>query len=125
MAGGIPREVEEFIRSTIVSIQQLDVLLLVSTDETREWTPEEAGSILKTNADAAGTCLRALAAAGLLTRRGESFRYTPAPEQRDVVVELALVYRTYKTRVIQMVYSRPVDAVSTFADAFRLRRKER
>ena len=28
LAGGIPKEVEEFIRSTIVSIQQLDVLLL-------------------------------------------------------------------------------------------------
>lgn len=124
MAGGIPKEVEEFISSSIVSIQQLDVLLLVSADEERAWTPAEVASTLKTNAEAAGACLRALAAAGLLTEAGGGFRYAPPAELRDVVAQLGLVYRTYKTRVIQLVFSRPVDPITTFADAFRLRRKD-
>ncbi|HET8606016.1 MAG TPA: hypothetical protein VFL66_03200 [Gaiellaceae bacterium] len=125
MAGGIPQQVEEFIRSTIVSIQQLEVLLLVAADEARDWTPGDVSRTLKTNTEAAAACLGSLAAAGLVVPSGEGFRYAPPADLRPVVAELALVYRTYRTRVTRLVFSQPTDSIGGFADAFRLRKRDR
>jgi hypothetical protein len=64
--------------------------------------------------------LEDLASRGFVTKTGESgYRYAPGRFDGPVN-ELADVYRTRRTSVIQAIFSGPSDAVRSFADAFLL-----
>jgi hypothetical protein len=124
--GGIPREVERFVRSTIGSVQQLEVLLLLRSGDDRPWTAAEVSRTLKTNPDAAEGYLLSLEGVGLLTRVEDeppSFLYRPG-KQRGVVDDLARVYPSYRSRIVGLIYSTGNENVEAFADAFRLRRRK-
>ncbi len=50
----------------------------------------------------------------------EGYRYEPSGDFDGVVNDLAQVYRTRRTSVIQTIFSGPSEAVRSFADAFLL-----
>ena len=60
-----------------------------------------------------------LHARGLVSKEGNSFCYD-AGDSGAVVNELADVYRTRRTTVIEAIFSGPSEAVRSFADAFLL-----
>jgi hypothetical protein len=124
--GGIPREVERFVRSTIGSVQQLEVLLLLRSGDDRAWTAADVSRTLKTNRDAAEGYLLSLEGVGLLARADDdppSFLYRPG-RQRSLVDDLARVYPSYRSRIVGLIYSTGNENVEAFADAFRLRRRK-
>ena len=53
-----------------------------------------------------------------------SYRYAAARDIGRTVDELADAYARRKTSVISLIYSKPSDQVQSFADAFRIRRRE-
>jgi len=63
---------------------------------------------------------------GLATPAGDApdaVRYAPAPPALDAtVVQLARDYAERRVTVITMIFSKPVDKLRTFADAFRFRK---
>lgn len=125
--GGIPTPVEQFVRTTLVSVQQLEVLLLLHEQDDRPWTPAEVSATLRTNPDAAERCLTVLAAGGIVSAsdgQPATFRYDPPPGARALVDELARLYPAYRTRIIGLIYSQSNESVEAFADAFRLRRRK-
>jgi hypothetical protein len=59
----------------------------------------------------------------LLQQDGESYRFRPqTPELDQITRRLAACYREKRTTVITLIFSRPADAVRSFANAFKLKK---
>ena len=121
---GVPAPVRGFIASHIVSVAQLDVLLLLRAAADKRWTAEEVARALVTQPDAAKGWLRDLAERGLADEGESTYRYSPANEELSRVIdELAESYANYRVAVIGLIFARPSERITSLADAFRIRRK--
>lgn len=124
-SGEITDAVRQFVSRHIDSIEQLEVLLLLRRDPDREWTAGEVSRELRTSAVSAGRRLAGLSEGGLLSERpegGPAYRYHPSTgELEDAAREVAEAYAVRRIAVTNLIYSRPLDQVRTFADAFKIR----
>ncbi len=122
----IPPRVQRFIATHIDSIEKLEVLLLLRTQADREWTARDVSLELRIAETSAATRLADLAARRLVTERGGSpvaYRFAPASaEDAQDVTDLQDTYATRRVSVISFIFSKPLDKVRGFADAFRLKR---
>ena len=124
MTGGeLPASVRSLIAHHISSALDLEVLLALRRED-RAWRPHELARELRTDPTATEGAVRTLAEALILAVDDDGFRYRPAaPETGRAVDELADAYARNRVRVIEFIYKRPSDRVTTFADAFKLRRE--
>jgi hypothetical protein len=121
---GVPAPVRGFIASHIVSVAQLEVLLLLRAAADKDWTADEVARALVTQREAAAGWLEDLADRGLATGQGGRYRYAPASRDLEAIVdELAESYANYRVAVISLIFARPSEGVTRLADAFRIRRK--
>jgi hypothetical protein len=119
-----PENVLRFIDRYVESVEQLEILLLLCCDQ-REWTFLEIFKRIQSSEASVQQRLQQLAGAGLLVKNGSGFRFQPSEDSmRAVVAELASVYRQRPVRIIEAIYARKTDAVQSFADAFRFKKKE-
>ena len=52
------------------------------------------------------------------------YRYAPANEELNGIVDaLAESYANYRVAVIGLIFARPSERITSFADAFRIRRR--
>ena len=125
---GISQDVRALIVDRIDSVVQLELLLLLQGDALRAWTAAEVAQQLRIDPSWAGGQLSELASRGLAAPAGpadapESFRYAPAPPSLDATVaQLVKDYAERRVTVITLIFSKPVDKLRTFADAFRFRK---
>jgi hypothetical protein len=126
MPGEFPAEVELFIQQHIESLAQLEALLLLRQDPTRDWDAGELAKALYTSPDICATLLADLQGRGLLASPAASrYRYQPTDENlHRIVGQLEAIYQQRRVAVITQIYSKPVSNVQTFADSFRLRREK-
>jgi hypothetical protein len=121
---GVPTAVRGFIASHIVSVAQLEVLLLLRAASDKEWTAPEVARALVTQPEAAAGWLEDLRHRGLTSETDGRYRYTPASGELDQIVDdLAESYAKYRVAVIGLIFGRPSEGVTRLADAFRIRRK--
>jgi hypothetical protein len=121
----IPAQLKLFLEERIHSVAQLELLLLLRGDPAKAWTLDEASRALAVPAEMAASQLGELQVAGLLSAAASppTFRYQPRSGELDqLVASLAQLYQERRVSVITLIYSKPVDKVRTFADAFRLRK---
>ena len=120
----IPNEVVEFISAHIASMEQLEVLLLVSRQPDREWSPEAVFTEIQSSHASIVQRLREFSEQGLLIQPAPlKFRYSPRSEPlANAVRALAAVYKEKRVKVIELIYRKPVDDVQSFADAFKFRK---
>jgi hypothetical protein len=122
----IPANVQALIAAHISSVVQLELLLLLHAQPDRDRTPTDISKELRVDAGWVAGQLRALCAAGLLVcteTPAPSFRYWPArPDLKDAVDGLAQAYAKRRVTVIGLIFSKPVDPIRSFTDAFRLRK---
>lgn len=122
----IKPRVKQFITDHIESVMQLEVLLLVAAQPGRVWTSNELAQELRIDEAWVDGQLRAMATSGLVSMEEASpprFRYDPrTAELGQAVAELAQAYADRRVTVIGMIFSKPVDKLRTFADAFRIRK---
>jgi hypothetical protein len=118
---GIPDDVRAFILAHIGSVEQLEVLLLVRRERARAWNGPEIARELRIHETSAGMRLEDLAARGLLVREADRFRYDPPGDVERVIGNLARTYAELRVGVINLIFSKPVDRIRTFADAFKLK----
>jgi hypothetical protein len=121
----IPPRVQRFIATHIDSIEKLEVLLLLRTHADREWTARDVSLELRIAETSASARLADLAARRLVTERGNpvAYRFGPASaEDEQDVTDLQATYATRRVSVISFIFSKPLDKVRGFADAFRLKR---
>lgn len=121
---GVPAPVRRFIASHIVSVAQLEVLLLLRAAADKEWTAGEVARALVTQPEAAAGWLENLTDHGLARERDGSYRYAPFSDEVDRTVDsLAESYANYRVTVISLIFARPSERVTSLADAFRIRRR--
>jgi hypothetical protein len=123
-SGGAPDEVLKFVDRYIDSVEQLEILLILCEGE-RDWSAAEIFQRIQSSAGSIQQRLSGLTQAGLLTESNGRFRFAPRDESmRQVMHDLAEAYRERRVRIIEAIYTRKTDAVQTFADAFKFKKKD-
>ncbi|WP_426756790.1 hypothetical protein [Myxococcus sp. Y35] len=123
---GIPQRVQRFITTHIDSLEKLEVLLLLRARADREWTASAVSLELRITDASAASRLEDLTNRRMLVSDGgtpPSYRYSPASsEDVQAVTELAAVYSVKRVSIISFIFSRPLDKVRGFAEAFILKK---
>jgi predicted ArsR family transcriptional regulator len=121
----LSEDVKKFIMEHINSLEQLEVLFLLHRRPEKEWTADEVSQELRLSPASAAMRLADLQARGLLTVGEASnplYRYQPQkPDFEPTVNNLAKAYSEYRLTVINLIFSKPLDKIQTFADAFKFR----
>jgi DNA-binding IscR family transcriptional regulator len=126
MSGDFPAELKQFIAQNVESLAQLEALLILRQDSQKEWRSPELAQRLSIMPAMCEAILADLHRQGFAERLAEGgYRYRPNNAEVDRMIgNLADVYQQRRVAVITEIYSKPVNKVQTFADAFRLRREE-
>jgi hypothetical protein len=123
---GISQEVKALIAERIDSVVQLEVLLLLHGAPQKEWTAAAVAQELRIEGSWAEDQLNELTNRGLLAQVGHTppaYRYSPRTADLATAVDgLKEAYADRRVTVISLIFSKPVDKLRSFADAFRLRR---
>ena len=124
MSDSLSDEVRAFIHTHIHSVEQLEVLLLLRRDRTRGFSGTEVASELRIHPASAEARLQDFEAREFCARTGDRFFYAPKTAELERLVGLlATAYGDARVTVIQTIFSKPPDALRSFADAFKLRGK--
>jgi hypothetical protein len=120
----VPIQVRRFIDENIMSVEELETLLLLCSNPQKEWVPIEVSQELYTSIEAAKTRLADLRGRGLLKEIAEArFIYAPStPQVGALVTELAALYKTRRVTIITLIYSKPSEQIRAFSDAFRIKK---
>jgi hypothetical protein len=118
-----PLRLKRFIEQHIESVSELEALLMLRRDPQRQWAAAEIAKELYIPDDAATALLadferRGFAILAPASDKRYSFQARDADTNR-LIEELAAVYRDRRVAVISIIYSKPINKVQTFADAFR------
>jgi hypothetical protein len=126
--GKISREIEQFIHEKINSVEQLEVLLLLSGSPEKEWSAAEVSQKLYIQPESATKRLADLHAGELLILSQTSdslYRYKPSTNALESAVSgLAEAYKVRRVSVINLIFSKPHDHIRVFSDAFRIRKED-
>jgi hypothetical protein len=123
----VPVEVRQFVSRYIRSLEQLEVLMLVSALPDRDWTVDNVLSVVQTNRSLVQQRLEEFVKHGMMMRTGEStFRFAPKPEQlaKDIHA-VASFYKLSRHKVVEMIYSPKTDDIRAFSDAFRFKKGDK
>jgi hypothetical protein len=119
-------ELEKFIAVEINSLEQLEILLLLSGNPDKWWTAKNVYEVVKSSVQSVQDRLEEMVARGILRKETENearFQFRPKDEGVwRITTELRDAYKERSVKVVQAIYSKPPDAVQEFARAFRLRK---
>lgn len=117
-------ELREFLRHSLRSVWNIELLLWLYRHTGRGWLPAELVREMRASDLVVSQGIASLQQAGLVqTEAGGSCRYMPAsPDLDRLVQQLERVYRERPSAVTRALFSAPTDKLSTFADAFRLKK---
>ena len=129
MVDRLPQDVTRLIGKHIHGVSQLELLLFLHNQPTREVSVETVAKEQGMRDDQASILLEDLTSRGLLVEADaeDEARYRYEPKSRELarqVDALAKIYPTYRHAIIQLIYSKPGESVMNFAEAFRLRKDE-
>ncbi len=120
--------VKTFIADHIDSVVQLEVLLLFHREPQKAWRAEEVARSIRIDAAWVTSQMAYLQARGLLKRAEGSeplYRYGPRTDDlHQAVVQVAQAYAQRRVSVINMIYTKPVDKLRSFSEAFRFRKSD-
>ena len=125
---GIPQRLRTFLDVHFDSVEQIEVLLLLSQHPDRFWTASEVDNELRSSPTVLLRRLNSLHKIGALERAADAtprFRFNPnSTEIQEQIQELLDHYRLRRSAIIELIYSRPRRALQSFVDAFKLSNKE-
>jgi hypothetical protein len=129
VSGTISPDLERFVVEYLPSIGHLEAMLHLHRDRAQWWTAEGLARVLGVSEPAANQILEELCSANLLAVRvGSALAYQYAPGSREletVASELVEALRFARPRIYTLITSRSTQALRQFADAFRLRGRDR
>jgi predicted transcriptional regulator len=121
-------ELQRFLSQHVHCYEELESLIVLHQDRTRQYTAPELGARLKIPEAAAQQALENLHERGLLGRQQTSvYRYQPqVPELDELVTRLSQAYQHTRWAVVQTMTRNSLErlrtsAMHTFAEAFRIR----
>lgn len=116
--------IRQFIALHLRSVEQLEILLLVSRKAEVVWTVKAVYDAILSSVPSVQRWLDEFVRTGFLESDGANppgYRYTAKPETAQIVTELAQCYQTMPVRVIAAIYKKDTDPAQSFADAFKLK----
>lgn len=127
MNGILPEIVQRFISKHVVSVEQLEILLLLSDSPDRFWSVEEVFKVIKSSPESVASRLRFMEHSKLLKLKEGSdaeYRFDPATiETADQVKAIKQEYKVRPVKVIEAIFAVP-DQVRAFAEAFKFKREK-
>jgi hypothetical protein len=118
-----PADLKQFIEFYIESVPQLEALLLLRNDPARRWLAADVAKALYVPENTAATLLADFARRGFAVVDSPAearFAYRSQDAEIDRLIDLlAAAYQERRVAVISLIYSKPLNKVQTFADAFR------
>jgi hypothetical protein len=118
----IPAEIREFIQTYILSIADLEALLLLARNVDAKWTAASVAMQLYIEEAQAAEVLERLCAEGLAQCQSGTFWFNDGSTgQRAIVEQRADIYSQHLIPVTNLVHSRPSGA-RAFAAAFKFRK---
>jgi hypothetical protein len=124
---GIPDDVRRFVADEIHSLEQLEILLSLHRHASEWWTAERMADDLRTSRASVAARMADMSVRGLLEvqEEGPRYRYRPATPGVEAVVQLLdRLYTERRVSIITLIFSKPLDSIRDFSDAFRVRKGE-
>lgn len=120
-------ELVNFIIETIDSVEQIEVLLLLREFSDRAWTALTVNEVIRSDVSSIARRLDNLVALGLVAKDPDGkYRFNASTsDYARLVAELATTYRERRTRVIEMIYSKPKRGLHSFSSAFVIKKEPR
>jgi len=119
-----PSDVESFIAYCIDSVEQVEILLLLSSAPEKHWTLDAISQHLRSSRRSVTLRVNSLIAHGLVAQDDASFHYAASSDDDVLVKRLAAVYEERRTAVIDRIFAEQHDPMRSFADAFRFKEGE-
>lgn len=123
MSNDITPELKQFIEHFIESVLQLESLLLLRNEPQRAWTAVDISKALYVPEDVASSLLADFVRGGfaiLIPPAKDKYVYRARDDETDRLIDqLRAAYHHRRVAVISLIYSKPLNKVQTFADAFR------
>jgi hypothetical protein len=119
----LPPNIRDFISRHIVSLEELEILLLLYEGKEWDWSPAEINQRLRSQETSIKKWLETLASLGLASQTAGRYRFAPASEHLErETAAVAEAYRERRIKVIELIFSRPSEDLMQFLRAFELRR---
>jgi predicted ArsR family transcriptional regulator len=119
-------EVYRFILNQIDSVPQMEALLLLWENRSKQWSENEIAARLYVGVDAVRNIMQELLRRRLVAASTESpkrFWYETRPGDGDSLIEaVAATYRRDLVRVSTFIHTKASSAVRDFADAFKFKK---
>lgn len=120
----LSQQLERFLRTSIRSVWEVELLLLLRKEPSRAWSAAELIRQLRASSLVINDALVALQRVELVTpESAERFCYRPvSAELAAIADELAEAYISVPASIMHVIWSTPRSNIEIFADAFRLRK---
>lgn len=120
----IPELALQLIRSSIKSAWALELLLFMKRQSARAWTVNELTAELRSSPSLVAGIVLNLAKDGLIGEIQDGlYQYAPAtPELDEAVRQLEAINAERPLAVIKEIISAPNDKLTSFVEAFKLRK---
>lgn len=116
----ISAQVHSFIFRYIDSVEQLEVLLLLSSDSSKVWSAEALSKHLRSSRTSVDQRLKLLCNESLVVCVDDTYQFVPTdPALAEIVEQVASVYKTHRHRLFELIFS-PSKKARDFSDAFRV-----
>jgi hypothetical protein len=119
----LPQDVVDFILKNIDSVEQLEILLLLRETAPRIWTHDELSHSLHSTNSSIEKRLSDLCSKGFVRCESKTSTYNTGSDDSEKTIQNVIeTYKTKKTRVIELIFSKPNPSLIGFANAFKLRK---
>ena len=127
MSTAMSERLLRFVRTHLPSVWALELLLVLIQQADRDWTVDELVRQMRANAPLVSALLEQFKRDGLVTAGGAgTWRWGPAAsELHQVSLEIADTYARTPFALIQAIAEGPSRSVMDFAEAFRLRDRDK
>ena len=113
------------ISAAIPSVWALEALMVLRRDRRKAWTAEALARELRSNGALMSDMLRRLERTGLAAGAADGFRFSPASQALDQASErLEEAWRKSPVAVVNAIVTTHNSPVQSFADAFRIKKKD-
>jgi hypothetical protein len=121
----LPDDVRRFVLTSIPSVPYLEALLLLRSQQDRDWDAGTAARRLYVPEARAAELLRGLRDSGLATvTEAGRFRYQPKDDALRVMVDqVEHLYATRLVEITDLIHTRVEKRALQFADAFRWKKE--
>lgn len=124
----LPSTLVDFVHGSVDSVEQVLVLLTMQAQPNRSWTVRELTKELRSVESSIERRLLDLYQKNVLhppAKGVSTHNFHPSSDKiASAILELAKIYREKPSRLIELIYSKPPQAIQAFADAFKFRKDE-